>query len=93
MVRVLCTDDGLYSDKQLQQFPWDPGTILLHRLGGKPSLKERGMLATSHDWAVQWAVGLKPSPDIGWEITYAEHQLRERGINQQLSETKKVPGC
>ena len=36
---------------RIVQFPWDPGgSILLYRLGGKPNLKERGMLGTSHGW-------------------------------------------
>jgi hypothetical protein len=37
------------------QFPWDPGSHLQHRLGGKPNLKERGMLGVSYGWAVAWA--------------------------------------
>lgn len=62
ILRALCTDHGLYSDKQLQQFPWDPGgSILLHRLGGKPKLKKGGMLGISYGWAFTWAMGLRQS--------------------------------
>jgi hypothetical protein len=34
---------------------------------------------------VTWAMGLEPSPDIGWEIIYAKGHQREgdRTINQE----------
>jgi len=55
-LRALCIGQGLYTEHEFLQFAWDPGaSILLHRLGGKPNLKGRGMLGISYDWAVMWA--------------------------------------
>jgi hypothetical protein len=60
------------------QFPWDPGgSELLHRLGGKPKLKKRGMSGTIHDGTLMWAMGLGqvkqwPARQLG--ITYKRIQ-------------------
>jgi hypothetical protein len=68
------------------KFPWDPGgSILLYRLGGKPSVKEREMLGTM-DGPVTWTMGLEPSPDIGWEI-YMPRASSEKDIEQLYKPT------
>jgi len=67
------------------QFPWDPGgSILLHQLGGKPNLKERGMLGTSIGWADAWALGLEPSLDLAGGVQ--REGGKERIGIEQLSE-------
>jgi hypothetical protein len=64
---------GQLKKHAIVQFPWDSrGFIHLHQLGGKLNLKERGMFGTSHGWVVTWAIGLDPSPDIGWETINAK---------------------
>jgi hypothetical protein len=93
ILRALCTDHGLYSDKQLQQFPWDPGdSILLHRLGGKPKLKKGGMLGISYGWAFTWAMGLCQSSHAWMGDYKCKGQERDnRSNNYQTNQYRLFP--
>jgi hypothetical protein len=78
------------------QFTWDPsGSEFLHRLGGKPKLKKRGMSGTTRGWAFIWAVGLClvehwPAGQLGIIYKKAWGQQR-RGMNQIIRSITFLP--
>ena len=67
---------------------WDPGgSMLLHRLGGKPNLKRRGMSGYGHGLMGRTTCASRPRPKEDTMKHYKNNRSR-RGNEMEYSETK-----
>ena len=91
---VQCNVDcfsSTYSEEEFLQFPWDPGgSKLLHRLGGKPNLKKRGMSGICVGWTAMWGRAVRQKQRQGQASTKGQDGKR-KGIEQVIRTTHSSP--